>query len=275
MKHVFLLGHPLGHSVSPAMHNAAFRAVGLDWRYELLETPREKLPEVIAHLRADDCVGANVTIPHKEAVTALLDDVTDTARTIGAVNAIVKRDGKLIGENTDGYGFFQSLCDAQVDPHGARVVILGAGGAARTAAFALGEAGVASICILNRTPSRGDALADSLRAHFPQLVLGVDAIDNVKHADIIVNATSVGMSPRADESPMPHGVDFPRGALVFDLVYRPMRTQFLREAERAGARTIGGLAMLAHQGAAAFELWTGREAPIEVMFEAAQRALRS
>jgi shikimate dehydrogenase len=273
MKRVFLLGHPIAHSLSPAMHNTAFRALDLDWRYELLETPREKLPEVLTRLRADDCVGANVTVPHKEAIIHFLDDLGESARKIGAVNTIVKRDGKLIGENTDVYGFAQALRDARVNPRDARVVILGAGGAARAATFALGEGCAASIVILNRTAPRAAMLADTLRQHFPQLALAVNAIDALDDADIIANATSVGMSPRINESPMPYGCAFPRGAVAFDLVYRPTQTQFLRDAERAGARTIGGLGMLVHQGAAAFKLWTGHDAPAEVMFKAAQRQL--
>lgn len=273
IKRVFLLGYPVAHSLSPAMHNAAFRALGLDWQYELLETPREKISEALARLRADEWAGANVTVPHKEAVIQFLDDLGESARKIGAVNTIVKRDGKLIGENTDVYGFAEASRDARVDLHDARAVILGAGGGARAVAFALGEGCAASIVILNRTAPRAAMLADTLRQHFPQLALAVNAMDALDDADIIANATSVGMSPRSNESPMPHGWAFPRGAVAFDLVYRPTQTQFLRDAERAGARTIGGLGMLVHQGAAAFKLWTGHDAPAEVMFKAAQRQL--
>ncbi len=272
MMRVFLLGYPLGHSLSPAMQNAAFRAVGLPWHYELLETPREELRAAVARLRGEDCAGANVTIPHKQAIIEFLDDVTDTAREIGAVNTIVKRGDKLIGENTDAYGFLQSLRGARVEPHNARVVILGAGGAARAVAFALASAGVASIAILNRTEAHALALTDALRNKYPHLALAVNRAEAITDATLVVNATSVGMTPRADESPMPGA--FPRSAVAFDLVYRPMQTQFLRDAERAGAQTIGGIGMLVHQGAAAFKLWTGRDAPVAVMVEAAEAALR-
>lgn len=275
MKRVFLIGHPIAHSVSPAMQNAALCARGLDWRYELLETPRAQLPAAIQRLRADDCAGANVTIPHKEAVVEFLDEVTPTARQIGAVNTIVKRDGKLIGDNTDGYGATQTLREARVELRAARIVVLGAGGAARAAVFAFAATGAGSIGIINRTSSRAAALADSLGAHFPRLTLTVNRNEMIGRADIVVNATSVGMTPRVNESPMPLGIAFPRGTVTFDMVYRPQETRFLRDAGDAGAHTIGGLSMLAHQGAAAFALWTGCAAPVQVMFDAARRALES
>ena len=272
MKQVFLLGDPLGHSLSPAMQNAAFRAAGLDWEYVLYETPREELRAAVARLRAEDCAGANVTIPHKEAVVEWLDDLSDGARRIGAVNTIVKRGDKLIGENTDLYGFLQSLRDADVDPRGARGVILGAGGAAHAVAFALAEAEASSLVILNRTESRARSLAAVLGKHHPQLEITVNRNGALGRANLIVNTTPIGMPPREDQSPMPG--TFPRGAVVFDLVYLPAQTRFLRDAERAGARTIGGIGMLVHQGAAAFELWTGRDAPTQVMVEATEAALR-
>lgn len=272
MKRVFLLGYPLGHSISPAMQNAAFRAIGLDWQYELLETLPAELGGVVALMRADDCAGANVTIPHKQAIVELMDDVTARARKIGAVNTVFKRDGKLIGDNTDGHGFAQALRDAKVDPRDKCVAILGAGGAARAVAVTVSELGAVHIAILNRTLPRAQSLADFLRASFPNAVITVNDESAIAAAYLIVNATSVGMSPRVDESPMP--IAFPREAVAFDLVYRPAETPFLRDASRAGAQTIGGLGMLVHQGAAAFTLWTGRDVPVDVMFQAAESALR-
>lgn len=272
MKRVFLLGDPLGHSLSPAMQNAALRASRLDWQYELLETPRDRLGDAVARLRADDCAGANVTIPYKEVVLGWLDGLSENARQMGAVNTIVKREGKLIGENTDGYGFVHSLRDARIDGRGARVVILGAGGAARAVAFALAAAGAAKITLVNRTAARAATLADALRQDYPNLALAVNRYAALDDATLIVNATPLGMPPREDASPMPTA--FPRGAVAFDLVYRPLQTPFRRDAERAGARTMGGIEMLVHQGAAAFKLWTGRDAPVDVMVEAAEAALR-
>ncbi len=272
MKRVFLLGYPIAHSLSPAMQNAAFRALDLNWRYELLETPREDLRAAVTRLRANDCAGANVTIPHKQAVVEWLDDLSENAHRIGAVNTIVKHADRLIGENTDGYGFLQSLRDARFDTRGARVAILGAGGAAHAVAFAAADAGAASLAVVNRTEAHAVRLADALRQHFPQLAITVNRREAIKDATLIVNATSVGMSPDGHASPMPG--EFPRDAAAFDLVYRPAHTRFLRDAERAGARTIGGIGMLAHQGAAAFRLWAGRDAPVDVMTAAAAAALR-
>jgi shikimate dehydrogenase len=272
MNRVFLLGYPLGHSISPALQNAAFAALDLDWRYELLETAREDLDSAVARLRREDSAGANVTIPHKQAVVAWLDSVSDRARRIGAVNTLVKREGKLFGDNTDGQGFLESLRDAHVDLQDKVVALLGAGGAARAVAFSIAEAGAARIAILNRTAAHAEALADSLQAFFPSLELGVNPADTPAVVDLIVNATSVGMYPDTDRTPLP--VPVPPGAVVFDLVYRPAQTRLMREAANAGARTLGGMGMLVHQGAAAFTLWTGRKAPLEVMFEAARAALQ-
>ncbi len=272
MKHIFLLGDPLGHSLSPAMQNAAFRAAGMDLQYQLLETPHDRLGDAVARLRADDCAGANVTIPHKQAVIKWLDDLSDDARRIGAVNTIVKRADRLVGENTDGYGFLQSLRDAQFEARGARVAILGAGGAAHAVAFALAAGGAGRITIVNRTAAHAATLADALRQHYPALALAVNRHAALEDATLIVNATPLGMSPHEDASPLPSA--FPRGAVAFDLVYRPMETQFLRDAERAGARTIGGIGMLVHQGAAASQLWTGRDALLDVMARAAEHAIR-
>lgn len=271
MKRVFLLGFPLGHSISPAMQNAAFAALGLDWRYELLETSRENLPSAVARLRREDSAGANVTIPHKQAIIEWLDGVSDRAHRIGAVNTLVLRDGKLFGDNTDGQGFLQSLRDADVDLRHKRVALLGAGGGARAVAVSMAEAGAARIVLLNRTAAHAEALADSLRALFPGLEIVVNPANTLDGVDLIVNATPVGMYPDVDQTPLPKPI--PPGAVVFDLVYRPAQTRLMREAANAGAQAHGGLGMLVLQGSAAFTLWTGREAPLEVMLEAARAAL--
>ena len=271
MPHVFLIGQPVGHSVSPAMQNAGFRSVGLDWSYELLETTPAELAGAVAGLRADDCAGANVTIPHKQAIVERLDGVTPRARAIAAVNTVVKKDGKLIGDNTDGYGFAQGLREASVDPHNKRVAILGAGGAARAAAVTLAEAGAERITLLNRSMPRVQALAEFLRASFPAVAIGVNDESALSAAQLIVNATPVGMWPYEDESPLRSA--FPAGAVAIELVYRPLETRFLRQAAQAGAQTVDGLGMLVHQGAAAFKLWTGRDAPVDLMLEAARHAL--
>jgi len=257
MKRVFLIGEPIAHSLSPAMHNAAFQAIEFDARYELLETPPAKLRDAIARVRADDCLGANVTIPHKESVMEFLDDLSADARVIGSVNTLFKRADKLIGTSTDGEGFLHALQDESVKVQNARAVILGAGGAARAVAFALLQANVASLAILNRTRARAEILAEHLRAH-SQIPILVNEARAIEQATLIVNTTPAGA--------LPPGTTFPREAVVFDLVYR--RTNFLREAERAGAYALDGRGMLVHQGAASFKLWTGCNAPLDVMFGA-------
>ncbi len=273
MKRVFLLGHPVSHSVSPAMHNAAFRALGLNWEYEPLETSREKLREACHRLRTDNCAGANVTVPHKQAIMELLDGVSETARTIGAVNTITPRDGKLFGENTDAEGFVAALKENHINPRHARVVILGAGGAARAVAFALAAAGAREIILINRTASHATELADRVHARYPGLRLAINWREAIADANILINATSVGMWPNITDAPLPPEQVVSPHSVVVDLIYNPLQTRFLWDAKRAGAWTINGLGMLVHQGAASFKLWTGRDAPIQVMLDAARKEL--
>jgi len=277
-----LLGHPVGHSLSPAMQMAALRAAGLDWTYELLDVPPAALPERLGALRDDPrWAGCNLTIPHKEAVLPLLDEVDEEARLIGAVNTVVRTGDRLAGFNTDAVGFLRDLEEHGVDAaalRGAQVLVLGAGGAARAVAFALAGRG-ARLVIANRTASRAAALARHLDECFGQgRAEAVPLEDPALPArfaafDLVVNCTSAGMSPDEHLDPLPPGCRPRAGQVFYDLVYRPPVTAFLRRAADAGARTIGGLGMLLHQGAAAFELWTGRQAPLAVMREALARAL--
>lgn len=272
MKHVFLLGDPVEHSVSPVMQNAAFRASGLDWHYELLDTPPAQLGEMMARLRDPDCIGANITVPHKQTAIEFVDELTDQARRVGAINTIANRAGKLLGENTDVYGFTQALRESCVELKGARAVILGAGGAARSAAFALAEQNAARLTIINRTDERAKKLGEDLIAQYPKLLVEINSVASFATSHLIVNATSVGMWPHESASPM-HW-NFPRGAAAIDLVYRPLQTRFLRDAQRAGARPISGIIMLVHQGAASFQLWTNQPAPVELMTDEAVNTLR-
>ena len=265
-----IIGYPLGHSLSPVFQQAALDALWLDVRYERWETPPETLVERLRSLRQPDVLGANVTVPHKEAVNPLLDSVDEWARTVGAVNTIVSRDGSLTGYNTDSVGFLQGLAEASFNPRGVSVLLLGAGGAARGVALALAREGVASIAIANRTAERAQALAGLVARHGPRteaLPLGGAALrEAALRSQLIVNTTTLGMLHSPGESASPLSPAWiPASALVYDLVYNPLETPLLREARRAGARTQGGLAMLLHQGAAAFVLWTGREAPVDVM----------
>ncbi|OGO40796.1 MAG: shikimate dehydrogenase [Chloroflexi bacterium RBG_16_57_9] len=271
-----IMGWPIEHSLSPAMHNAAFAALGLDWVYVPLPVAPDQVREAVQGLRALGFVGASVTIPHKQAVMPWLDEMSAAARAIGAVNTLVVRDGRLLGENTDWLGFLASLREAGVEPAGRRALVLGAGGAARAVVYALASVG-AKVVVVNRTHARAEKLVEELSQ-----IPGVKALAGRLHPlaaeglvpgelDLVVNTTSVGMWPRADESPWPEGVPLPAAAVVCDLVYNPLETQLLKSARSSGCRVIDGLGMLVHQGAAAFELWTGVEAPVKVMREELMR----
>jgi len=361
-----LLGYPLGHSVSPAMHNAAFQALGLDGRYDALPTPPEELAEMVRGLAAAGYRGVNVTIPHKQAVMPLLDELSDAARAIGAVNTIVvdlvtespvneihrltpqrplrawgaetsepvneihrltlqrplrawgmdipasssspapegasyvqpgisipgvpppspAPEGAsyvqpgisipgvraiLRGDNTDWLGFLYPLDARGFDLAGKSALLLGAGGSARAVVYALVQRGLAHLTIWARTPARAAELAAHAQTLAPSLTIHQFPHSPINHSpDLIINTTPLGMWPHVDASPWPADLPIPAGALVYDLVYRPERTLFLRQAEAAGCQTQGGLEMLAVQGAAAFELWTGQKPPLQVMLAAAR-----
>jgi len=278
-KLVGLIGWPVEHSLSPAMHNSAFAALGLNWCYVPLPVHPERLWEAIAGLRALGFVGANVTVPHKEAVMSYLDEVTPEAQTIGAVNTIVVLEEKSIGYNTDWQGFLAALSESGFDPQGKRAVVLGAGGAARAVVYALAQGG-AQVTVLNRTLSRAQALVQDFSPLFPHcslvsLPFTPPTLEvQTTEAHLLVNTIPVGMWPGVDQSPWPEALAFPGHLTVFDLVYNPGETKLLRQARAAGAKGIGGLGMLVHQGAAAFELWAREEAPVETMWAAASEAMR-
>ena len=274
-----IFGYPIGHSVSPAMHRAAFARAGIDAAYAAWETHPDALEDAIANLRGAEYLGANVTVPHKRAAMARLDDIDDVAREIGAANTIVNRDGRLFGTNTDAYGFLESLrVESGFDPRGADVALIGAGGAARAAAYALANAGARSLTIANRTQERAAALASEIAVRgVSARGIGLDVPDfanSCANASLIVNSSSVGMlgGPAEGASPVPRGA-IERGCVVYDMVYNPMETPLLAQAADAGAQTVGGLPMLVHQGAEAWTLWTGQDAPVETMLEAAKAAL--
>ena len=274
-----LFGYPLGHSISPAFQQAALDHYSLPVAYLAWPTPPQELAVGVERLRGDRYIGANVTIPHKETMVELVDHVDPWANKVGAVNTVVKRDGAIYGHNTDSYGFITSLTErAGFEPEGKSVLMLGAGGAARAAAYGLARDGAASLTIANRTVERAESLARNVSAEGLQckaVPLAPGALaETSKEADLIVNATSVGMTTGEAQAASPLSSDLiSPTAFVYDMVYTPTVTPLMREAETAGARTMGGLAMLVYQGAASFELWTSREAPVEVMFEAARRAL--
>ena len=274
-----IFGYPLAHSVSPAFQQAAFDHYSLPVRYRLWATPPKGLADAVSSLRLDAYLGANVTVPHKERVSEFLDGIDSWAASVGAVNTIAKEDGRLIGYNTDTYGFLTSLTEkASFAPAGANVLLLGAGGTARAAAFALASHATSRLIIANRTLRRAQTLAQTVAKVMPSVeaisLRRSDLAEAASGADLIVNSTSMGMSHGDADGATPMVADLiPAGILVYDMVYNPPETPLLREARKANARTMGGLWMLIYQGAAAFERWTGRKAPLEVMYAAAQRAL--
>jgi shikimate dehydrogenase len=269
-----IIGDPIEHTMSPAMHNAAFQTLGLDYTYVPFRVKSLELKKAIEGIRGLNLRGLNVTIPHKVAVMQFLDRIDPLAEKIGAVNTIVNDDGILSGYNTDATGFLQTLHDKDVDPEDKKVLLLGAGGAARAIGNVLaGEK--ARITILNRRQelSWAEDLAHLLTRHYGAKVnIGELTPENLQRAiegvDIVVNSTSLGMSPDDDQTPVP--ADLLGASLtVFDVVYNPYETRLLREAKAAGAKTINGLEMLVRQGAIAFEKWTGIKAPVDVMRQSA------
>ncbi len=281
-KYLAILGYPLGHTLSPVFQQAALDHYGLDIRYQAWPVEPAALAGAVARLRGVEYLGANVTVPHKEAVMPLLDELEAIAARIGAVNTIVKRGGKLEGHNTDARGFQEALRrEMGFRPAGKHAVVLGAGGAAGAVGFALIEAGIQRLAIANRTPERAERLAGDLaqqaKGNQQVLVIAWPELDaELAGCHLLVNCTSMGMKhgPAENESPV-KAEQIDKDCLVYDLVYNPAQTPLLKEAEKAGARTLGGLAMLVFQGAASFELWTGKPAPIDVMFEAAAKALEA
>jgi shikimate dehydrogenase len=263
---VGVIGWPIEHSLSPAMHNAAFAALGMsDWEYDKYAIPPDIVKLSLREFRDAGFIGLNVTVPHKQAVMPYVKP-DEIAKAVGAVNTIDFRHNR--GTNTDVAGVMDDLAAHGVNPSaGMQVVVLGAGGAARAAVYGLAQA-EARITIVNRTPERARELIDSLRV---RAVVG--EVDAVAEAALIINCTSAGMQPKVDDSPLPDDAPLQPGVVVYDMVYRPAVTKLMRQAEAAGGRAIGGLGMLARQGAAAFKIWTGVEPPVDVMLAAAQREL--
>lgn len=308
-KYAGLIGYPVGHSISPAMQQAAFDHYKLDIRYELWETEPSELGAVVERLRLPETLGANVTVPHKEAVMPSMDELDDLALEIGAVNTIVNRGSRLVGYNTDAGGFLRALRkEGGFDPAGKRAVLVGAGGVARAAGFALARAGVKSLVITDIISERAHGLASDLERSLARTqgppprscvdakeIGGVASLDFQMHpipeikvlspdepqfaetilgCDLLVNCTPVGMKHSATEGESPVEAKLvPKGALVYDVVYNPLETPLLTDTKKAGGRTLSGLAMLVYQGAMAFEMWTGKEAPVDIMLNAAKKAL--
>ena len=269
---LLLLGNPVSHSVSPAMHNAALAQAGLaGWEYAAQAVEAERLPEAVERVRGEDYAGGNVTVPHKRAVMALLDGLTPVAQAIGAVNTLIKRDGKLIGHNTDAAGFLADLYACGVKLERRVVLILGAGGAARAIVAACAGIG-AEVRVVARRRDQ----AETLESLAPVTVFDWTPLGWLRASDcaaVIVNTTPLGMTPDTAGCPWPEDLPWPADAFVYDCVYNPAETRLVQQARAAGLRAETGLGMLVEQGLLAFGLWTGRQASRAVMRRAAEAKL--
>lgn len=271
-----ILGNPLLQTASPSMHNAAYESMGLDVLYLPVEVPEERLESALESMELFRFMGCNVTIPFKSAVIPYLDEIDDFASACGAVNTISFFDGRRRGGNTDGPGFVRSLKEkGGFDPKGKKVFVAGAGGAARGVVSALAESGAEQITVLNRTEEKALRLADDVNERWPgKVVGGALSEDMIRYAltaaDLVVNSTKIGMVPKEDETPFDTSFLAPN-QFVSDLIYNPRETKLLREAKKKGCGTLGGLWMLIFQGAEAIRIWTGQEAPVDVMAEACEK----
>jgi len=270
-------GQPVDENPTGRMQEAAFRELGLNWRYLTVEVPPANLRDAILGARAFGLRGFNLTIPHKVAVLKYLDEIAPDAAAIGAVNTVRREGSRFIGENTDGKGFLHGVrTDAGLDPRGRRAVVLGAGGAARAISTELALAGAAEVLVVNRSPERGAAMAADLASKTGCPIRyepwrGVYRVTSA--ADLLVNATSIGLFPDAAAMPPVDLAGAHPGMLVADVVFNPPETPFLAAARKLGLPTLDGLSMLVYQGAIGFRLWTGREAPVAVMKAALAQAL--
>ena len=259
-----VIGHPLGHSLSPTMHNAAFSAKGLNAVYLAFET--KEIEDALKGMRALGFKGMSITIPHKSSVISLLDHVDRLAERIGAVNTIVNDKGRLVGHNTDGLGALKAL-EEKTEVSGKTCLMVGAGGAARAIGYVLKEQGV-DLTLTNRSHGRGQDLADSLECPF----IPLDKAEDVQ-ADLLIQTTSVGMHPHDEECLLSPNALKP-GTVVMDIVYNPLETKLLTTAKTRGCVTINGLGMFIHQGVEQFRLWTGLDAPVKAMADAVEEALK-
>ncbi len=278
-KDIYLIGDPVEHSVSPQMHNAAFAHLSLRYMYDLMQVKPEDLENAVDELRASHIQGFNVTVPHKEAIIKYLDGMDKLSTKIGAVNTVYNKEGRLYGYNTDAQGFMESLTtDAGIDPKRKKVLILGAGGAARAIAVALTQAKAGQVTVFDTDEAKAQALVAHLQKEFPKrpafLVHGKDELNEaVRKSHVVINATPVGMSPNVDESPLGDDVPLSSKQLVYDLVYNPAETKLMKMAAAKGAKAVSGLGMLVRQGAAALKIFTKYDGPIDIMMNAAKESL--
>jgi len=264
-KLVAVIGSPVGHSLSPVIHNAGFAALGLDWVYVALEVAEGRAGDALTGMRALGVQGLSVTMPHKTAVAAAVDELSPDAARLRAVNCVVRLDDRLVGHNTDGQGLIDSLRrEVGFEPAGSRCGVVGAGGAARAVVAALARQGAAHIVVVNRSPERAAAAA----------TLGdgravVGSFNDLSSCDLVVNATPVGMGQRGDDSAMPFAPELLSAPQIYaELIYQPLETPFLAAVRRRGVLAVNGVGMLVHQAAVQFELWTGCVAPVSAMLAA-------
>ncbi len=275
-----IIGDPIAHTLSPLMHNSAISAMGIDAVYIPFNVKSEFLENAVNSIIPMNIKGLNVTVPHKTEVMKYIGRLTDVAKAVGAVNTIINDNGSLVGDNTDVYGFEMCLKkDGDMEKFPESVSILGAGGAARSVAYAcLMRDEVGEVIIFNRTFSKAEKLAEELSHVTGKTLVPMPADKEtlkimLRKSGLIVNTTSVGMYPDINNTPLPVDDVFHIGQVVCDIIYNPLETKFLRDASSSGARTVGGLAMLAYQGARSLSLWTGKEAPADVMIDVLKKKL--
>ena len=266
-----IIGDPVDHTLSPAMHNTAFKELNLDFVYVAFRVRKDELKHAIAGAKSLDIHGLNVTMPHKNAVMKYLDEIYSTAKSISAVNTILNDEGRLKGYNTDGLGAIKALKENGISLKGKKLLLLGAGGAGKAIAFHAAQE-VEELVILNRTTQKAKKLAEVLRKKFDKKISGNSLSakiikEELRDADILVNATSVGMHPNVSRSLVDPSWLRP-DLCVMDVVYNPIETKLAKDAKALGAKVISGVEMLVYQGAASFEIWTNHAAPVEVMKQA-------
>jgi len=271
-----IIGDPVEHSLSPVMHSAVFEKLHLDCFYMVLKVEKEWLGAAVKGLKALDCLGFNVTIPHKVAILDHLDEVSEEASLLGAVNTVKNESGKLTGFNTDGSGAIKAL-EEKIKVEGRSVLLLGSGGAARAIAFHLARRDICRLIIANRTPEKAKRLASEVKEKTGMNTghgsLKEEELEKaINGSDLLINATPVGTHPDVEQTQVPAGL-LHSGLVVMDIVYNPLETRLLREAKEAGAKTIDGAAMLVHQGAESLRIWLGIDPPVEAMREAVLEVL--
>lgn len=277
-KLIGILGYPLAHSLSPVMHNAAFEECGLNNIYLPIQVLPENLKTVVNGIKKMNFSGFNVTIPYKVEIMKYMDEIDDYAKAIGAVNTVTINNGVMKGYNTDGIGFLRSFEEStgnKID--GRNVFIIGAGGAARAIAFTMAMNNAKKIYICNRTFEKSEMLSNDINKSFPECSYTIPmSLNEMKEAindsNILINCTSIGMHPHMEVSPIDKKLLF-KDLTVCDVIYNPSKTKLLRDAEEIGCKIVIGLPMLVYQGVEAFELWTGRKAPVNTMFQVVEKAL--